>query len=299
MKRRWRWILLLYLILMIPASASANSPAPGPSIEFTLKLVHAPNEAYAITILTREPGVSQSVYMSDVHPEHRKMIAGLFSLADEGWFPVTEVPNVGLFQAEGTSKIEWATVTQSMKEYRIILVTESGKVHATNPVFHRDYANEATYDLETNQLTQDINDLDYGRRVLIAVGVTLFVETLLLFPFEFSFKKNLRLVVFTNLATQLLLNVVLFVTHYYEFIQDNWSVLFIMELLIPTIEAIVYAKYMQGRKIGTRILYAFTANFTSFFIGMLIYDATSMMYIVLFVGLCIQFVFYRLFQPAY
>jgi len=299
MKRRWRWILLLCLILMIPVTASANSPAPEPSVEFTLQLTHAPNEAYGITILTREPGAAQSAFMNDEHPVHREMIAAMFSLEAEGWYPVTEVPTGGLFQAKGTAQIEWMTISQSMKEYRIILITESGAVHVSDPVIRRDYANAATYDLETSQLTQDINYQDYGRRVLIAVSVTLVVESLLLFAFEFSFKKNLRLVILTNLSTQLLLNVVLFVTHYYEFTQENWSVLLVMELLIPIIESIVYAKFMQGRKIGSRVLYAFTANFTSFFIGMLIYDAMTMMYIVFIVIMGIGSMFYMLFHPAY
>jgi hypothetical protein len=284
---------------MLPVAASANSPAPEPSAEFTLQLTHAPNEAYGITILTREPGAAQSAFMNDEHPVHREMIAAMFSLEADGWYPVTEVPIGGLFQAKGTAQVEWMTISQSMKEYRIILITESGTIYVSDPVTHRDYANRATYDLETNQLTQRIDYQDYGIRVLIAVSVTLVVESLLLFAFEFPFKKNLRVVILTNLSTQLLLNVVLFVTHYYEFTQENWAVLLIMELLIPIIESIVYAKFMQGRKIGSRVLYAFTANFTSFFIGMLIYDVMTMMYIVLIAFMGIGSVFYMLFYPAY
>jgi len=299
MKRRWRWILLLCLILMIPAAASANSPAPEPIAEFTLQLTHAPNEAYCITILTREPGAAKSAFMNDEHPVHREMIAAVFSLEAEGWYPVTEVPTGGLFQAKGNALIEWMTISQSMKEYRIILVTESGTIHVSDPVTHRDYANRATYDLETNQLTQRIDYQDYGKRVLIAVLVTLLVETLVLKLFGFPVKQNLRVIVLTNLSTQLLLNVVLFVTHYYEFTQDNASVLLTMELVIPIIEAIVYAKFLQGRSIKRRVLYAFTANFTSFFIGMLIYDVMTMMYIVLIAFMGIGSVFYMLFHPAY
>jgi hypothetical protein len=299
MKRRWRWILLLCLILMIPVSASANSPAPEPSVEFTLQLAHAPNEAYGITILTREPGAAQSAFMNDEHSVHREMIAAMFSLEAEGWYPVTEVPTGGLFQAKGTAQIEWMTISQSMKEYRIILITESGTIHVSDPVTHRDYANRATYDLETNQLTQRINYKDYGRRVLIAVLVTLIVETLVLKLFGFPVKQNLRVIVLTNLSTQLLLNVVLFVTHYYEFTQDNASVLLLMELVIPIIEAVAYAKFLQGRTVKRRVLYAFIANFTSFAIGMLIYDAYSAMLFLFFSPMIIVYWFNCLFDPAY
>ena len=299
MKRRWRWILLLCLILMIPVTASANSPAPEPSVEFTLQLTHAPDEAFGITILTREPGAEQSAFMRDEHPEHREMIAAMFSLKAEGWYPVTEGPNGGLFQSPGKTRIEWMRVSPPMKEYRIIIVTESGAVHVSDPVIRRDYANMATYDLKTNQLTQQINYQDYGKRVLIAVSVTLVVESLLLFAFGFTFKKNLRLVIITNLSTQLLLNVVLFVTHYYEFTQDNVSVLLIMELVIPIIESLVYAKFMQERTIKRRVLYAFTANFTSFYIGMLLYNFQQTVTYTYLLPFLVLFWIGSLFSPTY
>ena len=299
MKRRWRWILLLCLILMIPVSASANSPAPEPRAELTLQLKHAPRVVFGITILTREPGAEQSAFMRDEHPEHREMIAAMFSLKAEGWYPVTEGPNGGLFQSPGTTEIEWMRVSQPMKEYRIIIVTERGTVQVSDPVSRRDYANRATYDLNTNQLTQQIDYQDYGRRVLIAVLVTLIVETLVLKLFGFSVKQNLRVIVLTNLSTQLLLNVVLFVTHYYEFTQDNMSVLLIMELVIPIVEAIVYAKFLQGRTIKRRVLYAFIANFTSFYIGMLLYNFQQTVFLTYWFPYIVLFWIGSLFSPAY
>lgn len=299
MKRRWRWILLLCLILMIPVSASANSPAPGPNYDFSLELVNAPSRPYIVGILTREPGAKQIELVKHIKPEQREMLAALFSLEAEGWHPVTEVPTGGLFQANGTAQIEWMTITQSMKEYRIILITESGTIHVSDPVTHRDYANRATYDLETNQLTQHIDYQDYGRRVLIAVLVTLIVETLVLKLFGFPVKQNLRVIVLTNLSTQLLLNVVLFVTHYYEFTQDNASVLLLMELVIPIIEAVAYAKFLQGRTVKRRVLYAFIANFTSFAIGMLIYNAYTAILFLFYSPMIIVYWFNCLFDPAY
>lgn len=299
MKRRWHWLMLLCLILMIPVSASANSPAPGPDYEFTLQIVNAPGRAYCTTILTPEPGATQSDWLSGVQPDQREMVTTLFSLEAEGWYPVSEVPEGGLIREARDDKIEWMTITQSMEEYRIILVSESGIVHVSDPVIHRDYASIATYDLRTNWFAQDIDYMDYGRRVLIAVGVTLVVELLLLKLFGFSLKKNLRVVVLTNLSTQLLLNFILFVTHYYEFVREDMTILLIMELVIPIIEAIVYAKFLQDRTIRRRVLYAFIANFTSFIIGMLIYDVTSTIYFLLFAPLMIGYWFNSLFNPAY
>jgi len=272
MKRRWRWILLLCLILMIPVSASANSPAPEPNYDFTLDVVNAPSSPYIVGILTREPGAKQIELEQHVKPDQREMLAALFSLEAEGWYPVSEVPENGLVQDGGGRIIDWLTITQSMKEYRIILVTESGSVHVSDPIIHRDYANEATYDVKTNELTQNIDYWEYAKRVMIAVGVTLVVELWLLKKFEFSNPKNRRTVIVTNLFTQTLLNFILFVTHYYEFTEADFTWLLILEAVIPVIEGFIYANLFKEKTVKQRALYAIVANLASFAVGMVLYN---------------------------
>lgn len=272
MKRRWRWILLLCLILLIPVSASANSPAPGPNYDFSLELVNAPGNPYIVGILTREPGAKQIELVKHIEPDQTEMLAALFSLEAEGWYPVSEVPESGLVQDGGNRTIDWMTITQSMKEYRVILVTESETVHVSHEIMRRDYANEATYELKTNELTQHIDYWEYAKRVIIAVSVTLVVELWLLKKFQFSNPKNRRMVIVTNLFTQTLLNCILFVTHYYEFTEADLTWLLILEAVIPAIEGFVYAKLFKERTVKQRILYAIVANLTSFAVGMLLYN---------------------------
>lgn len=279
MKRRWRWILLLCLILMIPVSASANSPAPGPNYDFSLELVNAPSRPYIVGILTREPGAKQIELVKHIKPDQREMLAALFSLEAEGWYPISEVPESGLIQDEGRRTIDWLTITQSMKEYRVILVTESGTVHVSDPIIHRDYASEATYDVKTNELTQHIDYWEYAKRIMIAVGVTLVVELWLLKKLEFSNPKNRRTVIVTNLFTQTLLNCILFVTHYYEFTEADLTWLLILEAIIPVIEGFIYVKLFEERTAKQRILYAIVANLTSFAVGMALYNIGAILFI--------------------
>jgi len=271
---------MLLLLLFVPSLTSANSPAPGPEREFTLHLVNAPKETYCVTILTREPGATQSDLLRDVPPDQRKMVVALFSLKAEGWYPVSEVSNSGLiFQDGGSFRFGWQTVTQSLKEYRIILVTVSGTVHVSNSIARRDYANEARYDLRSNQLTQSIDYWEYVKRVMIAVGVTLFVELWLLKKFKFSNPRNRRIVIATNLFTQTLLNFILFVTHYYEFSKADITWLLILEAVIPIIEGFVYAKLFAEGTVKQRVTYAIVANLSSFAAGMLIYNIGAVIFV--------------------
>jgi len=278
MKRRWRWILLLCLILMIPVSASANSPAPGPNYDFSLELVNAPSRPYIVGILTREQGAKQIELVKHIKPDQREMLAALFSLEAEDWYPVSEVPESGLVQDGGRRTIDWLTIAQSMKEYRVILVTESGTVHVSDPIIHRDYANEATYDVKTSELTQHIDYWEYARRIIIAVVITLVVELWLLKVSEFSNPRNRRVVIVTNLFTQTLLNVVLFVTHYYEFSKADFTWLLILEVAIPIIEGFVYAKLFDQGTVRQRVQYAVIANLASFAIGLFLYGIVSFLY---------------------
>jgi hypothetical protein len=280
MRRRWHWLMLLCLILMIPVSASANSPGPAPRIDCTLKIANAPEVSFCVSILTREPGASKGEMMATALLNQGEVVAALYSMVGDGWYPISEVPREGFIREAGDKIIEWSIISQSMSEYRIILVTEDGTVQVSDPVTRRDYTNEATYDVKTNQLTQSIDYWEYAMRIMIAVGVTLVVELWQLKQSEFSNQKNRRIVVVTNLFTQTLLNFILFVTHYYEFSKADFTWLLILEVAIPIIEGFVYAKLFEEGTVKQRVQYAVIANISSFAVGLLLYGVVSFIYAV-------------------
>jgi hypothetical protein len=281
MKRRWRWILLLCLILMIPVTASANSPGPAPRIDYTLNIVNAPKVDFYVTILTREPGASKSEMMVTALLDQDKVVGAFYALVSDGWYPISEFPREGFKRQAGDNRIQWGIISQSMSEYRVMLVTEDGTVHVSDPVIRRDYANEATYDVKINQLTQRIDYWEYARRIMIAVVITLVVELWLLKVSEFSDPRNRRVVIVTNLFTQTLLNVVLFVTHYYEFSKANFTWLLILEVAILIIEGFVYAKLFDLGTVRQRVQYAVIANLASFAIGLFLYVIIAILYAIL------------------
>ena len=274
MKRRWRWILLMILLLIIPSQAFADSLPPPPEADYVLHVTHARNEAFCVGILTREPGATKETLLADLQPSDETMVDALFSQTAQGWYPVADLPEGGLIRAAGDETIEWMRVSQPIHEYRILCVTKSGTVQVTDPIVRRDYTNHTVYDASTNQLTQSIDFWEYGKRLLIAVSVTLFIEMLLLKPLGFSRKQNWRLVTVTNLATQFLLNAVLFVTHYFEFTSQDWSVLLWLEIAIVVIEAVVYALLLKEKTVMRRVLYALLANAASLWAGMIVYAFT-------------------------
>ena len=287
MKRHWRWMLLLCLILMIPAQASANSPPPAPEYDCSLQIVNAPTEDFCVMLLTREPGATREALLNGVRADHVNMVQALFSLETEGWYPVSEVPEDGLVHFSGDPLIEWFYIDQDWKEYRIMLTTESGTIQATDPIVRRDFTNKASFDVSTNQVTQSIDYGEYIKRILIAVGVTLFVELILLKMLGLMNQRNLRIVIVTNLCTQAFLNGMLFVLHYFEYSRWDWSLLFILEAGIFAIESIVYAIHLESKSAGYSVRYALVANLCSLIVGLLVYGVTISPFFIIPIGMLI------------
>ena len=155
----------------------------------------------------------------------------------------------------------------------------------------RDFTNKASFNVSTNQVTQSIDYGEYIKRVLIAIGVTLFVELVLLKKFGLMNRKNQRTVIMTNLCTQAFLNIVLFVTHYFEFYKSDITLLLILEVFIPTAEAFVYAKLFEGRTVKKRVQYAIVANLSSFGAGILIYNPMIVLFCIFWIPqYCILFI---------
>ncbi len=263
---------MLLLLLFIPSLASANSPPPAPQPDYVLNLEYPPEETYCIAILTQD---SENALPAEAlrlaYPDSGPMIDALFSLTDEGWYPLREEPDGGIVQRAGISRIVWMDLAQRPTEYRLLFATQSGLVQVTDTVVRRHYSNYNVYEVAANRVIQNINYRDYAIRVIIAVVITLAVELGLLVAFGFSFKQNWRLVVATNLITQLALNIILFATEYFEWGPDESVLLVWLELVIPVIEAVVYARLIRERTTLRRIVYAFVANYASLVTGMMLY----------------------------
>ena len=98
---------------------------------------------------------------------------------------------------------------------------------------------------------------------LLRAFITIAVELGLAFLFGYREKKQLIIIVITNLITQLILNIFLSSSIYYGGTLV-WMTMFILgELLVVIIEEIVYMISFRKRGKGKAFLYALLANFLS------------------------------------
>lgn len=106
--------------------------------------------------------------------------------------------------------------------------------------------------------------------LVFRIVLTLAVELTLAGIFGFRSKKQLRLILLTNLVTQVGLNVLLWVWYFYDGILIAMIRLFLAELLVLIAELTVYLlKLREEESAGRTMLYTLCANALSVVLGFL------------------------------
>jgi hypothetical protein len=101
------------------------------------------------------------------------------------------------------------------------------------------------------------------------------VELILLGMFGLWSRRNLKVTVWTNLVTQVLLSATMGVALISAGLLAGFVVFLLMEGFIMLIEALAYWKWFdRSRKTGRKILYAITANFVAFIVGFAVMTQT-------------------------
>ena len=114
-----------------------------------------------------------------------------------------------------------------------------------------------------------------SKSFVLRVIATIGIETIFALFFGFKQKKQLQLIILTNIVTQTLLNILLNIIHYKTGIFGLVLYYFWLETLVFIIEAIVYANFLtkvSNNMVskGRAVFYALVANTVSYFVGVII-----------------------------
>ena len=99
------------------------------------------------------------------------------------------------------------------------------------------------------------------------VVVTILIELLIALCFQIKKKRELKIIVLTNIATQILLNFMLQMLSVYYISVFAFLCYTLLEIAVIYIEAKIYQKYMKDHSKGELIGYATVANILSLLIG--------------------------------
>ena len=159
--------------------------------------------------------------------------------------------------------------------YRIILVTQSGKVWISDTLERKVLQSSATVhwadDAESTTVTVPSTVTGYLLQFLATLVPTLLIEGALLLLFQYSWKQNWKAFLLVNLLTQGLLAVASSSVTAHSGV-SGWYLFFFLlpaELIILLVELYLYAGrgLLTGHSKGRAAAYAITANLASAVLG--------------------------------
>lgn len=283
-------ICALLASLALTTFAFADS---GPKPQLTVRVENAPQELYYLDLLAEGDWgeSSESSYDGVDWSYHGKentldpaLLTSLRENVPAGWHAcvaqgTTGAPIWGELYAEGTdafgNDLHVFGYHGVPSTYRIILVTESGKVWLSDELERRVLQSSVTVhwsdDTEHTTVTVPSTVTGYLLQFVATLVPTLLIEGILLLLFQYSWRQNWKAFLFVNLVTQGLLAVASSSFTAHSGVSGWYLFCFFLpaELVVMLVEVFLYAGrgLLTGHSRGRAALYAVTANFASAFLG--------------------------------
>lgn len=181
------------------------------------------------------------------------------------------------FKCSGTQEISFTYYCPS--EYKIVIYQNDEFLIATDIL--EMYAFTTYYEIDfskgifaSQENIEVKNTYDYFNEILnlvIRVVLTLLIEIGLFFLFKLYTKRNLRIAIIVNLATQIFLNVAVNIELFYSGFLLAMILLFVLEVFILIIESVLYQALFKEKKHWVILIYSILANVLSFVCGLIIF----------------------------
>ena len=274
-KKIWAFILCIIMtVSMLPLLASADI-GPKPSVSVTIE--GATGETYYATLLSEKRSTgpasaydgSYARYTAD--DEDYDIWETFVAYEDsDGYYFLQE-----FWDCTGKDSFRWGYYPPD--PFKILLYFPEQDVFVSTGIYER-YAFDTYYkvSLDDFDVVSVKKTYDYTLEVVnlaVRIVITILVELLVAVLFGLRRKRQLVLLTGINVSTQIILNVLLNIINYNKGYFAFVFYYILLELLVLTIEAVVYAVILRQEKYGavskTRaIVYAFAANAVSFAAGL-------------------------------
>ena len=283
-------VCALLMSLVLTTLAFADS---GPKPQLTVRVENAPQELYYLDLLAEgdwdaegedsNDGIERSYYGKEdtLDPD---LLALLRENVPEGWHAcvaqgTTGAPIYGELYAESTdasgNDLHIFAYHGVPSTYRIILVTQSGKVWLSDTLERRVLQSSVTVhwadDTENTTVTVPSIVTGYLLQFLATLVPTLLIEGILLLLFQYSWKQNWKAFLLVNVLTQGLLAVASSSVTAHSGVSAWYLFCFFLpaEFVVMLVEVFLYSGrgLLTGHSKGRAALYAVTANFASAVLG--------------------------------
>lgn len=249
----------------------------GPKPKLKIIVRNAPEEDYYLDLLIESDYVDEKF---DINRYNADMVNNLLSFKDEGWYPALlcdlySVMNGSLTGIRDGSLVKHTFSYRVPNEFKIIIVTESGRIQVSETFVRTTLSTTLSYDYERNTIYEKPKLGETGRQYFSTCLPTLLIEGIILILFKFSLSKNLKVFLAVNCITQLFLTIGL----NYMLLMFGLTGILIQipfEIIIVMIEAIVYGFMLKEHSVNRRISYALCANTISWLFSLILMYLNSL-----------------------
>lgn len=278
-KSKALFMLFLSVITILFCATTAYADM-GPKDQLTVRVKNPPQELYYLDLLTQDEqkykNYSTSEKQDDLKALNSNMISLLSNYEKEGWYPAllkgTKAPMWGNFigKKDGDTMVHTFSYFGVPKTYRIIIVTESGKVTASDVYTRKTMQSSITYDYKSGTASVFPEWFAYCIQFFATCIPTLLIEGIILILFRFSLKKNWKVFLLVNGLTQIILTLTMGITLIHSGPFSAYLVQFPVELAIVIAETAVYRRYLKEHSTARRVAYGITANLASWGVGIIL-----------------------------
>ncbi len=179
--------------------------------------------------------------------------------------------------------------------FKIVIVTESNEIYISDIINKTYFSASFVFDISLNSISEEehtsyvydgdnyfdvyynVGDVNQGYPIIqmiifaiVGLIVTLIFEIGILYLFKYRNHRTFKIVFYTNIATQLFLNLFIIFSYYiWYIIIDSFGLLIIGEFLVFMIEIVIYSYFIKENHKVNMSLYAIIANAASFVLGYL------------------------------
>lgn len=273
MKKRRIILLLLLFCLLVFISPTPASADMGPKDKLTVYVENPPTEEYYLDLLTQDINKYNNIKDDVRKGLNEHMISLLYNYEADGWKPAltegTKMPMRGNLIGEPYDNgfIHTFGYHGVPDTYRIIIVTENGKVSVSDIYTRKALQSSVTYDYATGQVKIPSTSVSYLVQFLTTCIPTLIIEGIILILFKFKFKENYKVFLVVNILTQIALTIILGTTLIKYGSLAAYFIQFPTELIILIVESSLFYKFLKGKSPKQNIIYGFVANLSSWTMG--------------------------------
>lgn len=288
MKKRIVWCFLVVLLLLCPFTAVADL-GPKPSVVITFENM-ADGTCYG-TLLSQTASTGPHSAWDGVegHERNRQSQMGV---SEEAWrkFLTYSDPDGYYFLQWGArcdedKRLAWTYYPP--QSFKVLLYFPQEDRFAVSGICER-YAFDSYFTVDVATMTTTAGEPDSGGEepllpvkksydfraellsFLARVVLTVALELLIALPFGYRARASFGRIALVNVITQILLNVLLNVIHFYRGFSSFVFWYILLEIAVFVLEAVLYSRLLPHHSKRRTWLYALVANAASFGLGLMI-----------------------------